>query len=64
MAAIEAGFINAVKGIAKGNAEDTVTCKEARNVVLAGTAAGAVAGGVIGRMRKGAGKEPIAKILF
>lgn len=64
MAAIEDGFVNAVKGILKGNAGDTVTCKEARNVVLAGTAAGAVAGGVIGRMRKGAGKAPIAKILF
>lgn len=64
MAAIEAGFVNAVQGIAKGNAADTVTCKDARNVVLASTAAGAVAGGFIGRMRTSAGKGPIAKILF
>lgn len=64
MANIEAGFVNAVKGIAKGNSEDLVNCKDARNVTLAGAAGGAVVGGFLGRMRTRAGKDPIAKVLF
>lgn len=64
MANIEAGFVNAVKGIATGKKEDLVSCKDARNVALASAAGGAVVGGFVGRMRKGAGKDPIAKILF
>lgn len=57
-------LLDNVTKVLKGDAVETVTAKEARDVVLVASAASAVGAGMFTRSRAAAGKEPIMKILF
>lgn len=58
------GYLNPVLAIVTGDANDTMTVKQARLVFAAGGVAGAAAGSVIARQRQAAGKAPYGKIFF
>lgn len=53
-----------VTTVLKGSTEETLTANEARNVVLAASAASAIGAGMYTRSRATDGKPPIMKFLF